>query len=261
MSSFKRAPDITPGTNENTRAQTTSGTMSSTGVPDISINPEQVMMTIQQAMATPRFITTWTISVNQTPGTMIGVIHPWQAPTNTIAGGSAWSHWADLAMTSGVYWVGKVTWRFWMIKNGFITGRLLFRYRPESYSGGGDTNFDPARRELTYEWDLAEADKVELSFGGFCPIPLRPTMLPYVYEDDATTATVPNGPNRAQYQAGTLRLEVATAIQPGGLYPDSYSILVDENFEVTNYVYRDPRFAIGDYRYFHDTASLALNIS
>lgn len=143
-------------------------------------------------------------------------------------------NWLRLPFSVSIWWKGTVAHRFTIVKPPRVTGKLLIRWRQDAF--GSYENFedstvkDQTFRSILKEWDLSESNVFEFDISASLPIRARPTkhqtkaisfpkIGPIVYANQVHPYI--------DFSMGAFTLEVAQRISPGGIFPDSYTIIVE----------------------------------
>lgn len=127
----------------------------------------------------------------------------------------------------------EIQYTFTAIKPvGTFGGRIQVIYFPqftEPYSGSILT--DSQQREVIKEWDLNETNVCSVRISGFPSVLSRMTWLPEVPIVSTTyLKTVGTTFATLDKSFGYIALRLVQAIQPGSLYPEGFSILVQTSF-------------------------------
>lgn len=179
---------------------------------------------------------TFVFSSADEPGKGIGW---WRVPGGTPTKINEYvPFWALIPMTGSKWWNGTISYKFLAIKPPRVSGKLLLRY---SY-GVNEDDFinDKANRSIAKEWDLGQSNVCELDINGLNPINARPTWLPFSDvinpSDEEIGKQIPywtaaTSCPEAAYSPGMLTIQVASRLQPGGIFPDSIRIIVFRYFK------------------------------
>lgn len=234
-------------------AQTNMGTLENSGIPIepiwpiTDIPPDFKWMTEQW-----KFHTTFTITNQQQPGKVIYTTRVVQSESNiprTLA------HWHDIPYSCSKWWNGKVSYRFTIIKPPRVVGKLLVRYRQDCFNSwkptappaNGWAVNDTKMRTILKEWDLGQSSQFEFDITGSNPIRARPT---HVFEDkpqiDSTDLTLNDVAQFRTpwilFEMGRISIEVAQTISPGGIFPDTYQVIVEKSLKDCQFMTpTDPR--------------------
>nr|UMO75666.1 MAG: putative capsid protein 2 [Polycipiviridae sp.] len=220
--------------------QTNMGTLEHTGLPIepiwqiTDIPPDFTWMSEQW-----KFHDNFSVTVNNKPGEQI-----WT--TRVIQSDSVLStdlaQWHDIPFGTSRYWNGKVSYRFTIIKPPRVAGKLLIRYRQDAFGRWNSGQvapdvIDKKLRGVLKEWDLAQSSQFEFDVTGSNPVRARFT---HLYRPDPPTTTVPTDDVRAIsayrvpktiFEMGRITVEVAQTVMPGGIFPDTYHILVEKSLK------------------------------
>lgn len=150
--------------------------------------------------------------------------------------------WAQIPMTGAKWWNGTMSYKLMAIKPPRVTGKLLVRY----VFGVNEQNFvdDKAVRGISKEWDLGQSNICEFDVNGINPVNARPTWLPFSHvinpSDEEVGKQIPywtaaSSVVEAAYSPGTLLVQVASRLQPGGIFPDSIRIVVFRYYKNTTF--------------------------
>lgn len=234
------------GIPQNPVPQTNTGLLEHTGMP---ITPFENITTIPPDFSwmTSQFkvLTQATIDTTHTVGTVLysaNVLHPNAANLNFIDS----PNWERIPFASSIWWKGIVSFRFSIIKPPRVVGKLLIKYRQDNFmnlgpnSPGKDPNIkDDTYRSILKEWDLSATNHFEFDISASLPIRARPTKYPSMVTTPANegpTAYAQVVPPWINYSMGAISLEVAEMIAPGGIFPDSYQIIVERSFKNADFM-------------------------
>lgn len=157
-------------------------------------------------------------------------------------------NWYKLPFASSVWWSGIVSYRFTMIKPPRVVGKLLVRYRQdefEDYSDGATAptyTKDQTYRSVLKEWDLAESNQFEFDVSAVLPIRARPSKFTRNNGAIQPDLVVMNNSFSAQIDPwllthmGSIQIEIAQMLSPGGIFPDQYTVLVEKAFKNTTFM-------------------------
>lgn len=157
--------------------------------------------------------------------------------------------WQHIPMSCAKWFNATFSFKFIAIKPPRVTGKILLRYSFLSPRSTDSSDFDAfaddhLKRGICKEWDLGASNEFEFDITALCPIQARPTFLP--------ERAFVGGPGISPYAAqqfsysiislGTLKLEVAQRLQPGGIFPDSIRIMMFRVLKgASYYTPTDPR--------------------
>lgn len=163
------------------------------------------------------------------------------------------AQWHDIPFACAKWWNGKISYRFTIVKPPRVPGKLLLKFRQDAFNkrDAGNTinnRFLPADtkyRSIVKEWDLAQSSQFEFDVTASVPIRARPTHLAnktpkvnisgdFAIADYLTPWTT--------FEMGRITLEIAQTIMPGGIFPDTYTIVVEKALkDSVFYTPTDPR--------------------
>lgn len=134
--------------------------------------------------------------------------------------------WNYIPLLASKWWTGKVSYKLIAIKPPRVTGKLLIRFSFDPYYD--IQNEDALRRCVCKEWDLGTSSECEFDVEGVSPIGAHPTWL-----NEAKYISPQDNPLWAEsllpvaiWSYGFFQVEVAQRIQPGGIFPDQFRVLV-----------------------------------
>lgn len=136
---------------------------------------------------------------------------------------------------------GTVAVKLIAIKPPRVTGKILIRFAWNPKQDWDEA--DAKRRDIAKEWDLGETGECEFDIPAMNPIRARPTWLPRITSSDLA-ANSDDGSYVSQvmpypsWYMGQVRIEVATRLQPGSIFPDRIRILVFRSLK--NAIYYQP---------------------
>lgn len=233
--------------------QTNMGTLEHTGLPiepiwQITDIPPDFKWMAEQW----KFHTSFTVTKDQLPGAVIYTTRVVQSDSDKSLG---LAQWHDIPFSCSKWWNGKISYRFTIIKPPRVVGKLLVRYRTDCFNAwnpvSAPTNGwnikDNKMRTILKEWDLAQSSQFEFDITGSNPIRARPT---HVYEDKPQTSTPSLALNAVAsyrtpwitFEMGRISVEVAQTISPGGIFPDSYQVIVEKSLKDCEFMTpTDPR--------------------
>lgn len=181
----------------------------------------------------------FTFSVNQSPGTELGIIYPMQKNNSNDPNMTRLykipADWHFLPFCSSRWWSGNIRLRFMAIKPKEITGKLLIKWYPDLSFLNPSQPADTLARSVKYEWDLGTSNEYSLIITGYNITRLRQTWLPLAMgaSKDVTPTlrdSMSSVPPLMQFTFGYLRIYSQSRLQVGSLYPDSIRILVFLSF-------------------------------
>lgn len=155
--------------------------------------------------------------------------------------------WQHVPMACAKWFNAQVSFKFIAIKPPRVTGKLIVRY-----SFLPDINSIPTKnfsddslfRGICKEWDLGQSNEFEFDLVALNPLQARPTYLPERIHP-AGAGTSPYACQQLSWilaTYGSVHVEVAQLLQPGGIFPDSIRIMVFRVIKnASYYVPTDPR--------------------
>lgn len=200
-----------------------------------------------------KFHTAFTITNQQRPGT---IIYTTRVVQSDAAKDEVLAQWHDIPFACSKFWNGKISYRFTIIKPPRVVGKLLIRYRQDCFDEWGPMVTPPSQwtkirdtkmRTILKEWDLGQSSQFEFDITASNPIRARPT---HLFEDKPRMDFPDSDPNNVAnyrtpyilFEMGRLSVEVAQTIVPGGIFPDSYQIIVEKSLKDCQfYTPTDPR--------------------
>lgn len=223
--------------------QTNFGILEHTGTLPTLEPIQDIPVSFSWMMAMPYFHSQFTVSATDAIG---DELTSFNAITDTTASGgpNTFKPWASLAFTTSTYWTGIPTYRLIAIKPSRTPCKLLVVFEFKNRGGVPAFDNDALQRTIIKEWDLAQSSICEFDITGIMPTRQRPS---YISTLPATPAasdlytlgfTTPN----TLYEAGRISIVNALTYQPGGIFPDSFTVLVEKawkNFSCKTPV--DPR--------------------
>lgn len=220
--------------------QTNMGTLEHTGLPIepiwqiTDIPPDFKWMSEQW-----KFHTTFTVKTTQLPGE---IIYTTRAVQSDAAKSTTLAQWHDIPFACSKWWNGKISYRFTIIKPPRVVGKLLVRYRQDCFNEWGPLTEPPKEwskvkdtkmRTILKEWDLGQSSQFEFDIVGSNPIRARPTHL-FDEKPQLDTPTVnlndvaPYRTPWITFEMGRISVEIAQTIAPGGIFPDTYQVIVEK---------------------------------
>jgi len=234
--------------------QTNEGTLEYTGLP---IEPMQNIMDIPPDFswmsAYWKFHTTFPVTVNNPVGTLLYTTRVVMSDENIDYNVAQWH---DIPFFCSKWWNGKITYRFTSVKPPRVSGKLLIKFRQDAFNKRGNGNTitngnlpaDSKYRSVVKEWDLAESSQFEFDITASTPIRARPTHMatvkpPNDFDNDAGDYVIADYITPwTTYEMGRITVEVAQTVMPGGIFPDTYDIIVEKALkDATFYTPTDPR--------------------
>nr|QZZ63329.1 hypothetical protein [Nelson Picorna-like virus 8] len=153
-------------------------------------------------------------------------------------------NWLRLPFASAIWWKGVVSHRFTIVKPPRVTGKLLVRWRQDSfgsYDGWGEqTTKDATMRSILKEWDLSESNVFEFDISASLPIKARPTKFQpkraFLPDQAKTVAFGFQTHPWIDVSMGSFTLEIAQQISPGGIFPDSFTIICERAIKDSSFM-------------------------
>lgn len=175
------------------------------------------------------------VSNQQQPGTVLAFMEVLGlAEKDSADGGALYENdpsWFKLPFSVSKWWTGTVSHRFTIIKPPRVTGKLLIRWRQDAFKTIHDFSDSPIKdltmRSILKEWDLSESNQFEFDITGSLPIQARPTKFQIVPANSANQFVTQVSPF-IHFSMGSFTIEVAQMISPGGIFPDSFNIIVEK---------------------------------
>lgn len=152
-----------------------------------------------------------------------------QHDPGNMRGELSW-HWIPFSCSR--WWTGCVRLRFIAIKAPRVPCKILFTYTPDLIN----EKDEPRRRLAKIEWDVGMhnnfvLDLIPANITGPRPTWITWTKPKYVEYNNARFFTGTHmAPHRAMICPGKLNVEVASASVPGGIFPDTFHVLVFQSF-------------------------------
>lgn len=146
---------------------------------------------------------------------------------------ASYPNWLRFPFANSIWWKGVVSHRFTIVKPPRVTGKLLVRWRQDSF-GSYDTwdeatTKDATMRSILKEWDLSESNVFEFDISASLPIQARPTKAQpkKAFGGASNVAFSSQTHPWIDMAMGSFTLEIAQKISPGGIFPDSYTIICE----------------------------------
>lgn len=206
-----------------------------------------------------------TVSVTDDPGKVISyqnVLHA--ADINNKDPYADSPNWLRFPFSNSIWWKGVVSHRFTIIKPPRVTGKLLVRWRQDAFgtytTWDQNTVQDGTMRSILKEWDLSESNIFEFDIAASLPIKARPTkhqVIKYNYNSNVGFANFVHP--WIDVTMGAFTLEVAQKISPGGIFPDTYTIIVER--AIKDSVFMSPTDSKSTYSLVVDRSPYALPVS
>lgn len=241
--------------------QTVSGILSDSGFPSDPENITDLAPDFSWMSAIEEFLTSFEIQQSST-GQVVDIFpqkkFAEKFPTLVNLRHPTW-HWVPFGVSR--YWSGMCRLRFMAIKPPRVPCKLLIRYIPDvsEYTAGNGFGKDVLRRGIKFEWDLGMSSECSIDISGYNWTSIRPTWIPRVAGPDARSTSGDAikfkswNHHLSQLSLGILRVEIASPMVPGGIFPDSIRVLVFQSFpDARFYMATDPRsmkyhfFCLGD---------------
>lgn len=157
-------------------------------------------------------------------------------------------NWFHLPFASSIWWNGTVSFRFTIIKPPRVTGKLIITYRQDAfgdYEGKLTQNYneDKLYRSINKEWDLSQSSQFEFDVTGSLPIRARPSKM-YKNLDAIGSGGKPELDESASagwltpwinYEMGRILVRPAQILNPGGIFPDSFTVIIEKSFKNANF--------------------------
>ncbi|ASK12198.1 putative capsid protein [Lasius neglectus virus 1] len=157
-------------------------------------------------------------------------------------------NWFNLPFAASVWWNGTVSFRFTMIKPPRVSGKLIITYRQDAFKAytNSDTvtlSEDKLYRSINKEWDLSQSSQFEFDITGSLPIRARPTKI-YKNLKGLGSGGQPSlnelaisgyQPPWINYEMGRILVRPAQKLNPGGLFPDEFVVIVEKSFKQANF--------------------------
>lgn len=128
--------------------------------------------------------------------------------------------------------------RFFLIKPPLVPGKILIQYAPQQ-----NPQFDNLHRSFKVEWDLYENNMIDLPVQSLNPGDYRLLNSSHGFDDqiypDQKTKLIGFAPSNELYTLGTLDMKFVSALVPGSVYPDSYTLCTFISFK--NAIFSIPR--------------------
>ena len=92
-------------------------------------------------------------------------------------------YWWDIPFRCSMWWNGKVSYRFTIIKPPRVPGKILLTFRQDAFNERGQKHeinnpkrpVDNKYRSVLKEWDLAQSNQFEFDITASTPIRARPS--------------------------------------------------------------------------------------
>lgn len=248
---IQKDPPQIPGIPQVPIPQTNEGTLEHTGLPIqrfeliTDIPPDYSWMVSQW-----KYVDQFTISSTEAKKSDIGdVVFQTLVIGNTGQYTDKYfsNNWLALPFRSSYWWNGILSYRFTAIKPPRVTGKLLVRFRQDAFQKLGtniDTKYpsstpqdnvsDKLYRSILKEWDLSQSSQFEFDITSSLPIRARPTRFASRYINtgaESWTETSQGFDPWTEVEMGRIVVEIAQHISPGGIFPDSYTILVEKSIK------------------------------
>ena len=227
-------PARTPNVANVPNPQTNEGTLEYTGIPFEPVKmitdiPPDFSWMAQQY----KYLTSFDISVNDPIGKVV-------FSQKAIMANEEWQsrhvhQWYDIPFACSKWWNGKIAFRFTIVKPPRVPGKLLVRFRQDCMNERGieipkDPPQDTKYRSVIKEWDLAQSNQFEFDITASTPLEARPTHISKRLPDltDQPFAIAAYVTPWYTYEMGRISIEIAQSIMPGGIFPDTYTIIVEK---------------------------------
>lgn len=243
-------PARTPNVPNVPNPQTNEGTLEHTGIPFEPIKmitdiPPDFGWMAQQY----KYLTSFDISANDNIGKIL-------FSQKVVMSNADWNitsrhvlQWYDVPFAASKWWNGKVAFRFTIVKPPRVPGKLLLKFRQDCMNDRGidipkQPPPDTKMRSVIKEWDLAQSNQFEFDITASTPLEARPTHIPKKTPEitDKPLAIADYVTPWYTYEMGRIWIEVAQTVMPGGIFPDTYTIIVEKALkDATFYTPTDPR--------------------
>nr|UMO75678.1 MAG: putative capsid protein 2 [Polycipiviridae sp.] len=176
------------------------------------------------------------VSNQNTPGNVLAFMEVLAlAESDNADGGALYEKdpsWFKLPFSVSKWWKGTVSHRFTIIKPQRVTGKLLVRWRQDAFKtvhafADGKVK-DGTMRSILKEWDLSESNQFEFDITASLPIQARPTKFHLEHSKNSSNTFVTQIAPFINLSMGSFTLEVAQAISPGNIFPDSFDIIIEK---------------------------------
>jgi hypothetical protein len=157
-------------------------------------------------------------------------------------------NWFYLPFASSIWWNGTVSFRFTIIKPPRVTGKLIVTYRQDAfkdYEGPLDQTYldDKLYRSINKEWDLSQSSQFEFDVTGSLPIRARPSKMYKNLDGIGAGGNVMLNENSSvgwlppwiNYEMGRILVRPAQTLNPGGIFPDEFTVIVEKSFKQANF--------------------------
>lgn len=243
---LQKDPPQLPGIPQVPIPQTNEGTLEHTGLPIqrfeliTDIPPDYSWMVSQW-----KFVDKFNISVTDDIGKMLYqtlVI----GNTGQFANKYFANNWIKVPFQSSYWWNGAVSYRFTAIKPPRVTGKILIRFRQDAFQKLGtgidiqypaqtstDNVSDKLYRSILKEWDLSQSSQFEFDITSALPIRARPCRFANRFSsaDNKNWQIAQSFDPYTEIEMGRIVVEIAQHISPGGIFPDTYTILVEKSIK------------------------------
>lgn len=224
--------------------QTNLGTLEHTGVPITDMeNITDIIPDFSWMTSQYKFHTTFNINKNAVIGDLLYTTRVVSSDgVGPVVLGV--NHWYDVPFASSMWWNGKVSYRFTIIKPPRVPGKLLIRFRQDAFNqrdsspkiNNSKAPVDTKFRSVVKEWDLAQSNQFEFDITASTPIRARPTHVfathPQIKEGDETKMAIADYETPwTNYEMGRITVEVAQNIIPGSIFPDEFEVIVEKAFK------------------------------
>lgn len=228
--------------------QTNTGLLEHTGIP---ISPSDLITDIPPSFSWMtgqwKYLTTFKHNFADDIGTTI-----WSSTVvgrnNTTERMPTLPNWYHLPFASSVWWNGTVSFRFTIIKPPRVSGKLIITYRQDAFQTYDESpklqyNKDKLYRSINKEWDLSQGSQFEFDVTGSLPIRARPSKMYKSLSGLGAGGTPVKGdipiagylPPWINYEMGRIMVRPAQKLNPGGLFPDEFTIIVEKSFKQANF--------------------------
>lgn len=233
--------------------QTNLGFLEHTGIPIEPIeNVTDVPPSYDWMVTQWKYHDTFKLNINDAVGTM--KYQTRIVSTNTDKDlYSKTPNWFQVPFGYSVWWTGAVSYRFTIVKPPRVTGKLLVRYCQDAFGSYKSYDDDAKKgiardilhRSILKEWDLSQSNQFEFDVTGSVPIRARPTKIPYSVPHGGAAGEKPPTPQYnsktfnntpwIEFEMGRIVVSVAQNLVPGGIFPDTFTIIVEKSFKNANF--------------------------
>lgn len=188
-----------------------------------------------------KYVDKFTISVTNEPNKQI-YWTPVVASLNDIT----YPYWTSVPFSFSKWWTGAISYRFTAIKPPRVTGKLIIQYRQDGFRTVDDDTVatqvtDSIQRSIAKEWDLSQSSQFEFDLTGSVPIRARPAQWvngadPFKIGKTVGTAFAVYNTPWVEREMGEIKVRPAQFLSPGGIFPDSFTILVEKSIKTPSFM-------------------------